>query len=60
MSNINDIEATQDHVPPTEFSQQDFIGKIFGGKYKVLKAITKGGMGCVFKAEQVSLRRNVA
>jgi eukaryotic-like serine/threonine-protein kinase len=37
-----------------------FIGKIFGGKYKVVEEISRGGMGRVYKAEQIPLRQNVA
>ncbi len=62
MSKINtsDSYPTEDYRPPSEFSQEDFIGKVFGGKYKVIGEISKGGMGRIFKAEQISLRRNVA
>ena len=36
------------------------VGLVFGDKYRILSEISKGGMGRIFKAEQIALKRDVA
>jgi hypothetical protein len=45
--------------PPRELPPDDLVGKDVAG-YRVLKKIGQGGMGAVYIAEQVSLKREVA
>jgi len=39
---------------------QAMINRVLGGRYRVVRAIGSGGMGAVFEAEQLDLRRRVA
>jgi eukaryotic-like serine/threonine-protein kinase len=45
---------------PAKSTDEEHIGKTFGGKYRIEKLIAKGGMGRVFKATQFPLGRPVA
>jgi len=56
-------DATQKEVRAsrsrTGRSQDDFVGSTFGD-FRILKKLGEGGMGRVYLAEQISLRRKVA
>ena len=40
--------------------KEDLVGRIVGRRYKVLERIGRGGMGTVYRAEQIRLNRFVA
>jgi len=43
-----------------EFSPNNLVGQTFGGKYRIIKEISQGGMGRIYQAEQIALKRPVA
>ena len=46
--------------PTMEFSASSLVGQTFGGKYRVISELSQGGMGKIYKAEQIALGRSVA
>src|SRR5260221_14794894 len=38
----------------------DLVGREIAGRYRMLAKLGEGGMGAVFRAEQISLKRTVA
>jgi eukaryotic-like serine/threonine-protein kinase len=45
---------------PASASAPDLIGREIGGRYRIVKKLGEGGMGAVYRGEQISLKRAVA
>lgn len=48
------------HDEKVKGAASELIGRVIGGRFRILDPIARGGMGMVFRAEQVELRRPVA
>ena len=48
------------HGTPTALSATHHVGALIGGKYRVRRMLGHGGMGYVYKAENVAIGRTVA
>ena len=53
-------ETLDSDTTPGAADEMDYVGQVFGGKYRILEKLTKGGMSQIFRAEQIALRRHVA
>ena len=49
-----------DGVAPAASTTPDLVGREIGGRYRVLAKLGEGGMGAVYRGEQISLKRSVA
>jgi serine/threonine protein kinase len=46
--------------PPLDAGQLHMIGREIAGRFRILAKLGEGGMGTVYRAEQISLKRTVA
>ncbi|WP_053333748.1 serine/threonine-protein kinase [Gemmatimonas phototrophica] len=52
--------CSKDGTPLVAQSEGNLIGKMFGGRYKVIQQLGEGGMGQVYLAEHVRMKRKSA
>jgi serine/threonine-protein kinase len=52
--------ATSPGAAPPNSEHPDLVGREIAGRYRVLAKLGEGGMGAVYRAEQISLKRTVA
>lgn len=57
---IDDLSKTHVTQPAVPASDEFSTGQVVGGKYKVISLLGRGGIGSVYKVEQIFLAQNFA
>ncbi len=57
---VTQVEDTEDPETDLDSERSAYIGKLIDGRYLVKSLIGRGGMGAVYRVEQIHLRKHMA